>query len=124
MTNPAPLSVADLHGNQRRTRTEHVTHVVLFVAAAVTVLVSVLIVYSLLRETWTFVTNVDWSSVWSDGWFPRRNKYDIKTLIVGSLIVTARSVSARRSTSRSTRRPAPAASSSRPSSCWPASRAS
>jgi len=89
MTNLAPLSVDDLRGNKRRTHAEQLTHVVLFLAAAVSVLVSVLIVYSLLRETWTFVTEVDWSTVWSDGWFPRRSSYDIKTLIVGSLIVTA-----------------------------------
>jgi phosphate transport system permease protein len=31
---------------------------------------------------------VELASLWTDGWFPRRGQYDIKTLIVGSLIVT------------------------------------
>jgi phosphate transport system permease protein len=31
---------------------------------------------------------VEWKTVWSEGWFPRRNLYDIKTLLVGSIIVT------------------------------------
>jgi phosphate transport system permease protein len=59
-----------------------------FGAALVSVVVSALIVLSLVREAWTFVSQVEWKTVWSDGWFPRRNLYDIKTLIVGSLIVT------------------------------------
>jgi phosphate transport system permease protein len=61
---------------------------VLLSAGLVSVLVSALIVFSLVRETWTFAANVDWHTVWSAGWFPRRSLYDIKTLIVGSLIVT------------------------------------
>ncbi len=82
------LTVDDLRGDPGRARKEAVARNVLFVAGAFSVLVSVLIVYSLVRETWTFVTQVDWSAVWSDGWFPRRARYDIKTLLVGSLIVT------------------------------------
>ncbi len=82
------LTVDDLRGDRSRARTERVARALLFAAAAFSVLVSVLIVYSLLSETWTFVTQVDWGLLWSDGWFPRRALYDIKTLVVGSLIVT------------------------------------
>ncbi|MDP8988068.1 MAG: phosphate ABC transporter permease subunit PstC, partial [Actinomycetota bacterium] len=82
------LTLGDLRGDPRRLRKEAVARGVLFTAGAFSILVSVLIVYSLVRETWTFVTQVDWSSVWGDGWFPRRAMYDIKTLVVGSLIVT------------------------------------
>jgi phosphate transport system permease protein len=52
------------------------------------IVVSALIVFSLVRETWTFVSQVEWATLWSDGWFPRRGQYDVKTLVVGSLIVT------------------------------------
>ncbi len=82
------LTVDDLRGDRSRARTERAVRALLFAAAAFSVLVSVLIVYSLLSETWTFVTQVDWGLLWSDGWFPRRALYDIKTLVVGSLIVT------------------------------------
>ena len=58
-------------------------------AAALSILISALIVLSLVREAWTFVSQVEWASLWTDGWFPRRGLYDVKTLLVGSLIVTA-----------------------------------
>jgi phosphate transport system permease protein len=41
------------------------------------------------REAWTFISQVEWASLWTTGWFPRRGLYDVKTLLVGSLLVTA-----------------------------------
>lgn len=82
------ITATDLAGNPARRRKEAVVRSLLFAAAIVSVAVSALIVYSLIRETWTFITEVDWALVWGDGWFPRRAQYDIKTLLVGSLIVT------------------------------------
>lgn len=82
------ITATDLAGNPARRRKEAVVRSLLFAAAIVSVVVSALIVYSLIRETWTFITEVDWALVWGDGWFPRRAQYDIKTLLVGSLIVT------------------------------------
>ena len=84
----ATVTMADLHGDRKRLRKEAIIHRVLFAAAFFSVLVSALIVFSLVRETWTFVSQVEWQALWTDGWFPRRDQYDIKTLIVGSLRVT------------------------------------
>ena len=84
----ANVTMADLHGDRKRLRKESIIHRLLFTAALFSVLVSALIVFSLARETWTFVSQVDWGAVWSEGWFPRRDQYDVKTLIVGSLLVT------------------------------------
>ena len=62
---------------------------ILLLAALVSVLVSTLIVWSLLREAWTFITGVVWADTWGQqGWFPRRGLYDIPTIVVPSLIVT------------------------------------
>lgn len=83
------LSIEDFRGDRRRLRTEKLAHVVLWGAGFFSVVVSALIVFSLLREALTFMTQVDWSKVFGvDGWFPRRGMYGISTLIVGSLIVT------------------------------------
>lgn len=83
------ITLEDLRGDRRRTRNERFVRLALLAAAATSVLISILIVFSLARETWTFVTQVEWSSVLtSDGWFPRRGEYNIWTLLVGSLIVT------------------------------------
>jgi phosphate transport system permease protein len=84
----ATVTMTDLRGSPKRLRKEAAIRWLLFGAALVSVVVSALIVLSLVRETWTFVTQVEWATVWSDGWFPRRGTYDIKTLIVGSLIVS------------------------------------
>ena len=82
------ITTVDLTGDKKRLRKEAAVRAALFGAALFSVVVSALIVFSLIRETWTFVSQVEWATVWSDGWFPRRGDYDVKTLVVGSLIVT------------------------------------
>ncbi len=83
------VTLGDLRGDGRRLRTERVVRAVFQGAAVLSVVISALIVLSLARETWTFVSQVEWASLWSSGWFPRRGLYDVKTLLVGSLLVTA-----------------------------------
>jgi phosphate transport system permease protein len=62
----------------------------LFLATAlVSLVISAAIVLSLVGETWTYVSQVEWASLWADGWFPRNGKYGLPTILVGSLIVTA-----------------------------------
>ncbi|MGH2577520.1 MAG: phosphate ABC transporter permease subunit PstC [Actinomycetota bacterium] len=82
------IKTVDLTGNRRRLRREAAVKTLFFTAAVFSIVVSGLIVFSLIREAWTFMSTVEWHRVWSDGWFPRRGQYDIKTLIVGSFIVT------------------------------------
>lgn len=83
------LSVEILAGPPRRIRRERFVRGVFFTAAMVSVLISVLIIYSLVREAWTFIVEVDWGTTWAElGWFPRRGLYDMPTLLVASLIVT------------------------------------
>jgi phosphate transport system permease protein len=84
----AVLTPADLAGDPRRKRKEAGVHAVLFGAAATSVLISALIVYSLAAETWTFVSKVELDALWSSGWFPRGGLYDIKTILLGSASVT------------------------------------
>jgi phosphate transport system permease protein len=87
-TRPQTYSLEDFHGSRSRMRTERIVRGVLFLAALLSIVVSVLIVASLVGEAWTFVSQVELASLWTDGWFPRRGIYDIKTLVVGTLIVT------------------------------------
>ncbi len=83
------LSLDDLAAPGRRQARELAVKAVVMVAALVSVLISALIVWSLFREAWTFMSEIDWASTWGEiGWFPRRGIYDIPTLIVATLIVT------------------------------------
>ena len=88
LTTPAAYTLEDFRGSRKRMRVEHLVRAVLFLAALLSIVISVLIVASLVGEAWTFVSQVEAASLWSDGWFPRRGIYDIKTLLTGTLIVT------------------------------------
>src|SRR5688572_5696595 len=89
MASTAGLTLDDLRGDPRRIRKEAVVRVLLTGAAAISIAISAGIIYSLAKETYTFVTQVEWSTVLlSDGWYPRQGVYDIRTLLVGSLLVT------------------------------------
>lgn len=84
----AASSPIDLRGDPRRRRRERVIRRAFLGAAAFSVLVSVLIVGSLVREAWNFVSRVEWGSLWSIGWFPRRGLYDILTIVVATLLIS------------------------------------
>lgn len=85
----ATLSVEALAGPNARLRKEKIVRGFFFAAALVSVLISVLIIFTLVREAWTFITQVDWSVTWGErGWFPREGLYDMPTLLVSSIIVT------------------------------------
>lgn len=84
----AVFTAESLKGAPGRFRKEAAIRRVFFAAAGTSILISVLIVLSLVSEAWTFISQVDYSSLWTDGWFPRRGMYDIRTIFVGSVLVT------------------------------------
>ena len=60
----------------------------MFKAAAITsIVVSAAIVLSLVGRAVGFVTSVDLGALWSNGWFPRRDLFDIRTVVVGTLLI-------------------------------------
>ncbi len=88
-TLPPPGSPVDLSGDPRRHRRERTMGIVFFAAAAMSLLISALILVSLFSNGLEFFTDVDWSHVFgSDSWAPRRDEFGITTILVGSLIVT------------------------------------
>jgi phosphate transport system permease protein len=85
---PTGYTLQDFQGSRRRVRKEWVVRAVLFTSASMSIVISAAIVLSLIGEAWTFVSQVELAAMWTDGWFPRRGMYDVKTLVTGSLIVT------------------------------------
>ena len=57
-------------------------------AAVVSIGVSVAIVASLLGNAISFFTEVDKGTLLDVGWFPRRNRFDLLTPIVGTLVMS------------------------------------
>ena len=82
------LSLADLRGSRRRRRKEGIIRRAFFAAAALSVVINVLIVIALFDGTVDFLGNVQLSTLWSEGWFPRRGLFDIKTIVTGTLLVS------------------------------------
>jgi phosphate transport system permease protein len=85
---PEALSIADLRGSSRRRRKEQVIKGLFLAAGVLSVVISALIVLSLIGRAIQFLAEVDLTKLWSLGWFPRRGLFDIKTILVGTLLVT------------------------------------
>jgi phosphate transport system permease protein len=61
---------------------------IFFATALLCVLLSLAIVTSLAGGAIDFLSKVDLSTLWSRGWFPRRNLFDIKTIFAGTVMVS------------------------------------
>lgn len=75
----------DLSGSRRRRRREALVRVILWSAAATTVLITAAIVWTLGDETVSFLRNIHLSSLTSDGWYPRRGQFGVGTLLFGTV---------------------------------------
>jgi phosphate transport system permease protein len=84
---PSRINVEVLRGNPARLRRERLMRGLFFSAAFLSVVISVGIVLSLAGGAFDFLRKVPISTLWSDGWFPRNNLFDIKTIVAGTLIV-------------------------------------
>ncbi len=80
--------ISELEGSKKRKARELRVKRVVFSAALTSILISMLIIGSLLFEAEQFIVNVDLNRLWDLGWFPRRDFFDLKTLIVATLWVT------------------------------------
>jgi phosphate transport system permease protein len=83
----ARLTLADLRGSAARRRREALVRGLFLAAAVVSILISLLIVVSLAGPAWAFISQVDLALLVSDGWLPRRGRYDLATLFAGTLSV-------------------------------------
>jgi phosphate transport system permease protein len=89
VTTEATTSGIDLSGSRPRLRRERRVRRLFTGAAVTSILISLLIVASLAGEAWGFISKVDLSSLWDLGWFPRRDMFDIKTVLTGTLLIAA-----------------------------------
>lgn len=82
-----PTAEMFLTGDSRRRRRENRVRRLFLGAAVFSIVISVAIVGSLLGEAWNFISQVELSSLWEIGWFPRRDLYDIPTIILATLLI-------------------------------------
>lgn len=79
------LRVTDLQTTAGRRSRSAVARWFFLLSASATVAVSVLIIWTIASEAWTFVSAVSFGQLRTIGWFPRRGLFDISTLLVNSL---------------------------------------
>jgi phosphate transport system permease protein len=89
----AAVGIEELRGNPRRRRRESRIRGLFLVAAALAIVINVAILLSLLDGVIDFfrelVRGPGLSALWNDtGWFPRRNLFDVKTILIGTVIVS------------------------------------
>jgi len=85
----APAPISRLRGTARRRRNEAAVRATLAAAAFLSILISVGIVLSLVFEAISFLSQIELSQLFADGWFPRRGQFSIPTVLAGTLIITA-----------------------------------
>jgi phosphate transport system permease protein len=83
-----PIPTA-LRGSVARQRREATVRIVLLAAALISLVISAFIVYTVAVEAAEFLTGIQLGDLVAIGWFPRRGLFDISTLLIGTLMVTA-----------------------------------
>jgi phosphate transport system permease protein len=83
-----PVTPSLLSGDPARRRKERLVSRLLVLAALASIVISLFIVLALLFEAIDFLRQIDLSDLSAIGWFPRRGKFDLATLFLGSIIIT------------------------------------
>ena len=85
------FTVDDLRGSTRQRSRERLMRHVFQAAAVTSVLISVLIMVVLFRGAFNFLSLIEWdlAKLSDTGWFPRRERFDLRTTIVGSVVMGA-----------------------------------
>jgi phosphate transport system permease protein len=78
----------DLRGSSARRGRESLVKGILLAAALSSVVISIFIVYTVVVEAVKFLAQIELAWLWDIGWFPRRDMFDILTLILGTILVT------------------------------------
>jgi phosphate transport system permease protein len=80
----------DLSAPRKRRRKERIMRGVFLSAGLSSLAITAAIIFSLVGEAVNWLRKIDLSSLWGgQGWLPLRDQFDLKTLFVGSLEVTA-----------------------------------
>lgn len=87
------LAVADLSGDPRRRAHDRRMQRLLGSSAFITIIISALILFVLARGSIDFLKSIGWDlgvlrdSSKAPGWFPRRERFDLITIVMGSVLM-------------------------------------
>jgi len=58
-------------------------------AAVLSVVISAAIILALIEKAVVFLTKVPLGALWTSGWFPRQNQFDLPTIVIGTCAIAA-----------------------------------
>lgn len=86
-TDPAPVTLDLMRGSAARRRKERVVQAVFGAAALLGLVISLAIVLALIEGAVRWLLSIDLGWLWTDGWYPRRNDFDLLTIFLGTMII-------------------------------------
>ena len=86
---PAPGAASVLTGSRARRAREAWIGRLFLAAAMVSVVITAFIIFTVFEQAVEFLLKIDLSQLVAPGWFPRRGLFDVATIFVGTLLVTA-----------------------------------
>ncbi len=84
----ASSPLIDLSGDPRRRRRERRVKATFFAASVLSIFISAAIVIALIGQAAGFLSQVDFGQLWADGWFPRRGRFDMRTIVWHTLLTS------------------------------------
>lgn len=85
------LTLTDLRGSSKQRNRERLMRLLFQGAAIATIVISLLIVFVLFRGAINFLQLIGWDlgSLSDNGWFPRRQRFDLRTIVWASVVMGA-----------------------------------
>jgi phosphate transport system permease protein len=82
-----PITLELMRGSKRRHRKERAVRTAFQGAAILGLVISITIVLALIEQAirWLFDIQLGW--LWTEGWFPRANEFDLLTIFAGTVMV-------------------------------------
>lgn len=86
-TTPRAITLELMRGSRRRHRKERLVRLFFLSAAALGLVISLAIVLALVEEAvrWLFAIDLGW--LWTEGWFPRSDEFDLLTILSGTVMI-------------------------------------
>jgi phosphate transport system permease protein len=86
-TTPEPVTLELMGGSRRRHRKERLVRVLFQAAAVFGLLISLAIVLALVGRAIQWLIDIDLGWLWTEGWFPRADEFDVLTIFAGTVMI-------------------------------------
>jgi phosphate transport system permease protein len=86
-TTPEPVTLELMGGSRRRHRKERLVRLLFQSAALFGLVISLAIVLALVGRAIQWLIDIDLGWLWTEGWFPRADEFDVLTILAGTVMI-------------------------------------